>query len=185
MSTENPWLSQIDADTVAYQALLAHLTIDQLNWKPNPETWSIAQILDHLILGSQSYFPLVEQIKAGNYNMPWSGRFPILVRFFGRFLVSSLQPDRKRKMKTFPVWEPSTSTIEEGILERFVAQQDQLKNLIQEVVAGNLLEKVVGSPANGFIVYTLKSAFDILVVHEKRHLEQAKEVVALLPTQQV
>ncbi len=183
MPTENPWLPQIDADTTAYQALLGHLTIEQLNWKSNPETWSIAQILDHLILTSQSYFPLVEQIKAGKYSMPWSGRLPILVRFFGSFLVSSLQPDRKRKMKTFPVWEPSSSTIEAGILERFVAQQDQLKNLTQEVVARNLLEKVVGSPANGFIVYTLKAAFDIIVVHEKRHLEQAKEVVAQLPQQ--
>lgn len=184
MSTENPWLPQIDADTAAYQALLGHLTIEQLNWKSNPENWSIAQILDHLIITSQSYFPLVEQIKAGQYNLPWTGRIPFLVRFFGPFLVSSLQPDRKRKMKTFLVWEPSTSTIEAGILERFVAQQDQLKNLIQEVVAGNLLEKVVGSPANSFIVYTLRAAFDILVVHEKRHLEQAKEVVSQLPPQQ-
>lgn len=183
MSTQNPWIAQIDADTAAYQALLGHLTIEQLNWKPNPETWSVAQILDHLIITSQSYFPIVEQIKAGQYNMPWSGRFPFLVRFFGRFLVSSLQPDRKRKMKTFPVWEPSSSAIEAGVLERFVAQQEQLKDLTQEVIAGNLLEKVVGSPANSFIVYTLRAAFDIMVVHEKRHLEQAKEVVAQLAQQ--
>jgi hypothetical protein len=44
------------------------------------------------------------------------------------------------------------------------------------------LEKgtVISSPANKYIVYKLETAFDIIVAHEERHLEQAKEVLSVL-----
>jgi hypothetical protein len=35
---------------------------------------------------------------------------------------------------------------------------------------------VISSPANRNIVYKLETAFDIIVAHEFRHFEQAKEV---------
>jgi hypothetical protein len=38
---------------------------------------------------------------------------------------------------------------------------------------------VIASPANKNIVYKLETAFDIIVSHEQRHLEQAKEVLVL------
>ncbi len=36
------------------------------------------------------------------------------------------------------------------------------------------------SPANKNIIYTLETAFDIIVTHEQRHLAQAKEVLEML-----
>jgi hypothetical protein len=41
-------------------------------------------------------------------------------------------------------------------------------------------ETVISSPANRFIVYKIGRAFDIIVAHEERHLNQAKEVKAFL-----
>ncbi|MEO0468227.1 MAG: hypothetical protein AAF206_01305 [Bacteroidota bacterium] len=43
----------------------------------------------------------------------------------------------------------------------------------QDLVAAG---KIIHSPANANIVYKLDRAFDIIVVHEERHFEQAKEV---------
>ena len=39
---------------------------------------------------------------------------------------------------------------------------------------------VISSPANKNIVYKLEVAFDIIVSHEQRHLEQAREVLQLI-----
>jgi hypothetical protein len=39
---------------------------------------------------------------------------------------------------------------------------------------------IISSPANKIIVYKLEIAFDIIVAHEKRHLEQAREVLQIL-----
>jgi hypothetical protein len=36
---------------------------------------------------------------------------------------------------------------------------------------------IISSPANKNIEYKLETAFDIIVAHEKRHLEQAREVL--------
>jgi hypothetical protein len=41
---------------------------------------------------------------------------------------------------------------------------------------------VIASPASKMIVYTLDTAFDIIVTHERRHLEQAREVLRQLDT---
>ena len=79
-------------------------------------------------------------------------------------------------MKTFPIWEPSISLVRGDILDQFEKHQQELKQLITS--SEDLLEKgtVISSPANRMIVYKLETAFDIMVAHEKRHLEQAREI---------
>jgi hypothetical protein len=79
-------------------------------------------------------------------------------------------------MKTFPIWEPAISLVRSDILDQFEKHQQELKQLIAS--SEDLLEEgtVISSPANRMIVYKLETAFDIIVAHEKRHLEQAREV---------
>jgi hypothetical protein len=129
---------------------------------------------------NKTYFPIFEQISAGNYKLPWLSRFGFLVNFFGRIILDSVQPDRKKHMKTFPLWEPSQSEIGADILLRFEAHQEELKKLIEN--SSDLLDKntIICSPANKNIVYKLETAFDIIVAHERRHFEQAKEMLALM-----
>ena len=83
-------------------------------------------------------------------------------------------------MKTFPIWEPSTSEISGDIIDRFSRHQEALKHLIESsedlVAAGT----VISSPANKHLVYKLETAFDIIIAHEQRHFEQAREVLAKL-----
>lgn len=79
-------------------------------------------------------------------------------------------------MKTFPIWEPAISLIRGDILDQFEKHQQALKHLITS--SEDLMENgtVISSPANRMIVYKLETAFDIMVAHEKRHLEQAREI---------
>ena len=79
-------------------------------------------------------------------------------------------------MKTFPLWEPSASTIERNILEKFSAHQEELKKWVQSCEDLLVKRRVISSPANKNIVYTLEAAFHIIVAHERRHLNQAKEL---------
>jgi hypothetical protein len=83
-------------------------------------------------------------------------------------------------MKTFPIWEPNTSNVIGDILSRF---QNHKNELVQKIEAAKeLVEKgvVISSPANKNIVYKLETAFDIIVSHEQRHFEQAKEILQLM-----
>lgn len=179
------WLNQIDKTTDEFQNHFGALTNEELNWKPNPETWSIAQNIDHLIVINQTYFPILAELKSGKYKTPFLARFGFVVSFLGKTVLNAVKPDRKKKMKTFSIWEPAKSQISNDILARFSKHQRELK---QEIEASKALidrGAIIFSPANKNIVYTLETAFDIIVNHELRHLEQSKEVLELLKSGQL
>lgn len=174
------WTNQINETTEGFVKNFDSLTPEQLNWKPNANTWSIAQNIDHLIVINETYFPILADLKAGTYKRPFMAKLGFMVSFFGKTVLNAVQADRKKKIKTFPIWEPTTSHISSDIIDRFVKHQTALQ---QQIKASDYLVKkgtVIASPANKNIVYTLETAFDIIVTHEQRHLAQAKEVLEML-----
>jgi hypothetical protein len=176
----NNYVPEIDAVTESFVSAFGSLTNDELNRRLTPESWSIAQIIEHLIIINKSYFPVIESARNGTLKLPIIARIDLVVNFFGKMILKSVQPGSKKKMKTFPIWQPAYSSIPGGILQRFEKHQSELKNLIYESEELLGVKAVIHSPANKHIVYTLESAFDIIIAHEKRHLIQAKEVMQIL-----
>lgn len=174
------WTLQIDKITEHFVVAFGSLSTEQLNWKPNPQTWSIAQNIDHLIVVNETYYPVLTSLKEGTYKTPFIARLGFMVSFLGKTVLNAVKPDRKKKMKTFPVWEPTISQVKDDILDNFKKHQGELSRQIE--TSKDLVEKgtVISSPANKNIVYKLETAFDIIVSHEQRHLEQAKEILQLL-----
>jgi hypothetical protein len=170
------WLQEIDSITTSFREDFQVLNSEQLNWKPNPNSWSIGQVIDHLIVINSTYYPIIKQLKEGSYKLIWLGKIDFVVRFFGDFILKSVNPDRRRKMKTLPIWEPTKSNVDPNIILMFVEQQSLLKENIQNCSALLDQDVVISSPANRIIVYKLERAFDIMVTHERRHLEQAREL---------
>lgn len=179
MST-NRWASALQTNTQQFREAFGALSQAQLNWKPDARTWSIAQNIDHLIVINTSYYPAFEALLAGTYQLSWLARQRWLAAWMGRMILGSVQPDRRRRMKTFPVWEPRASGIPGDIVLRLGQHHEELTQRIATLADG-AAQRVVASPANRRIFYPLDTAFDIIVTHEQRHLAQAREVLALLP----
>ena len=176
----NDWIKQIDKTTIEFQQLFDKLSTEDLNWKPSPSTWSIAQNIDHLIVINKTYFPILGELKSGKFKTPFLGKIDFIVTYLGKLILKAVEPSRKKKTKTFSIWEPSESKIAADILVQFSNHQIKLK---QEILAvKDLVNKgtVIASPANKNIVYKLETAFDVIVTHEQRHLVQAKEVLSQL-----
>lgn len=150
------------------------MTDAQLNIKPNQNTWSIAQNIDHLVTINSSYFPILKEIRNGNYKPPFIAKIGIIPKMLGNTMLKSVQPQNKKKIKTFEIWEPHKGKNITHILNTFTLHQDELKQEIKD--SENILESVISSPANRNIVYTVEKAFEILIAHEKRHLLQAIRV---------
>jgi len=170
------WIIQLDEVTQSFTNDFGKLTQDELNWKTNANQWSVAQNIHHLITVNESYYPILKSLHAQTYSVPWIGKIEFITRFIGKSILDATQPDRRKRSTTFPIWEPTNSTIEGDILNRFVNHQDELKQAIlgsQDFIDNHV---VISSPANKIIVYKLETAFNIIVAHEKRHLEQAREV---------
>ncbi len=175
-----PIIQQIDHVTKAIVTEFGALDQDQLNWKPNAAVWSIAQNIDHLMVINQTYFGIPQLIRSGHYSLPWIGKITFIVSVLGNVILKSVHPSRRKKLKTFPIWEPSKSKIAIDVVQQFVLHQIRLKDLITNSI--DLMERrvVISSPANRNIVYTLEKAFQIIATHEERHLEQAREILRVL-----
>ena len=170
---------EIDIITKSFIGKFGNLSAEQLNWKPNAETWSIGQNIDHLIAINKTYFPVIASIRRGDYKLPFHAGFSFVTSFFGKFILTSVEPARKKKMKTFPIWQPQSSAISTNVFEEFSKQQEVLKQLLNG--SSDLIEsgQVIYSPASKVIVYKLETAFEIIVSHERRHFSQASEILEL------
>lgn len=174
------WQEGFDEITDQFFARFGGLSERDLKWKPDSQSWSIAQIIDHLIVINSSYFEVFREIEQNNYRMPLWGHLSFLVAFFGRLVSQSVQPDRRKKIKTFSIWEPQQSQISDEILNRFREHQSLLKAHVSSFAKAIEQGKVIASPANKFVVYKLETAVDILLAHEKRHFQQAVEIMDLM-----
>lgn len=178
----NLWEKDIQTIVEDTNHQLKGLNKSQLNWKPSPDVWSVAQNLDHLITVNRSYFPVIDKMNEGNYSLPLHAKIPILTSFLGDFIYKSVDPKNLKKITTFSIWEPTSSELDTTIIDRFLDHQERLMNKMRE--SGGLLEKnaIIASPVNRYIVYPLERAFDIIVAHERRHMNQAMDILPLLDT---
>ncbi|MBO2543828.1 DinB family protein [Salegentibacter sp. BDJ18] len=168
---------RLDELTHKFKKTFGELSESQIHKKPDAETWSIAQNLEHLILINESYFPVIDRLRNKNHKKPFTAKLGFLVNFFGKVILKSVQPDTSKKTKTFSIWKPSENKASGDILKRFVEHQEKLKEKILD--SEDLLEQnaVISSPANPKIVYKLDAAFKIILAHEERHLQQAKKLL--------
>jgi hypothetical protein len=173
------WIAQIDAITSDFRSAFDHLSVEQLNWKPTPQKWSIAQNIDHVIVINASYFPIFEDLRKETLELPKLAKWDFIVSYFGKFILKSSQPDRRKRMKTYALWEPTIGELSSDILAQFEEHQNKLKTYIAGSDDLIEFESVIPSPVNKNIVYKLETAFDIIVAHERRHFMQAKEVLEL------
>ncbi len=177
MEATNTWTSALERLSKTFSAEFGHLTAEELNRKPNASTWSIGQVIDHIIKVNETYYPIVEQLQAGAYQTPWTAKLPFLVNWFGDFILKGVEPERKKKIQTFPVWEPAQSEVRADIVAHFAEHQQQLAAIMVQCEPFLKAGTVISSPANKFIVYKLGRAFDIIVAHEERHLNQSRDIL--------
>lgn len=158
-------------------AAFDNLSVQQLNWKPSPDKWSIAQCLDHLVVSNTQYFPVLEKIAAGNFKPGFWERTSPFSRFFGKLMVKELGETPKRKFKSPAVFQPSKSNIEDDIILRFNTHLDKLLNLISVFDKVDLEKTIIKSPSIAFITYNLRDAITIIIQHLHRHINQGVRVL--------
>ena len=173
----NRWLERLDNQSERVKALFGNLNDAELEKKISPKEWSIAQNLKHLMVVNNSYFPTIESVRSGKPKLNFLSKFSFMRGVFGKLILDSVQPDRKRKMQTFPVWEPKELTIENNVVEEFLKHQEKIKQLIADSEDLLLSSAFLPSPANRNIAYSLEDAFEIIVTHGERHINQAAEIL--------
>lgn len=150
---------------------------EQLNWKPSEKSWSVAQCLDHLILTNEQFYPEFDKLAAGKRkNTFWENNSPF-TGFFGRFLVKAVTEDSKKaKAPSKNIVPPSD--LPDDIVAKFERNIADVCSKVESIAGADRQKVVVTSPFLSLMTYRLDDAYSVLVEHTKRHIRQAKRVMA-------
>lgn len=182
-STQSEQLSRLtsaaNAITNETRAGFGSLTAQQLNWKPDANHWSVAQCIDHLVTANAAYYPIFEKVLNGEKKNTFWESLPALPAVWGKMLIKALDPQSTRKLKAPKVFHPSSSSIDEAVIHRFMDQQSQLIRYLKATEDLDLEKIIISSPVTNFITYSVMDAYRIIVTHEKRHILQATRVTEM------
>ena len=146
---------------------------DILRRAPPTGGWSIAEVLEHLIVSADSYLAamraLVEQPGAARA----SGDAMWKPTLAGGLLVASFRSPRKlpapKSYKPGPTPRPR-------VLDEFVQRQEDVGRLITESAGLDWREAKMRSPVAPILRMNLGDALTILVTHAERHAGQIERV---------
>ena len=171
-------VGQLDSVTGQARQNFELLSWEQLNWKPSPEKWSIAQCLEHLIVNNTNYFKSFDAIVNDAYRQTFWQRSSPFTNWFEKKLLEFTAPDPKTKVKAPPSFSPSKTFIYKNIVQRFLDQQEKLLQYFQKLEPlANSKKIIVSSPFSGLVTFKLDTLLLALVNHEQRHINQADKVL--------
>lgn len=153
-------------------AEFASLTHAQLNWKPNPENWSIAQCLDHLVVSDMQYFPVLKKIAEKEHHMSAWEKWNPASGLLGKMLVTTIGEQVTKKVKAPPIFLPDIRKIDLGILDRFQKHLDTMLEYFSTYKDKDLDKIKITSPVSKYVTYSLRHGITILIQHEHRHINQ-------------
>jgi len=148
----------------------------QLNWKPDPSRWSVAQCLEHLVTADRLMTEAASRaLDPASPRTIWQ-RLPFLPALLGTMMVRSQAPGGTRKFVAPSTSRPATSDISPDVLDRFVAQHRVTVEQVQRLDAARAERTIMTSPFVGVITYSVLDGWRLMVAHDHRHIEQAQRV---------
>ncbi|GIN90176.1 PadR family transcriptional regulator [Siminovitchia terrae] len=141
----------------------------QFNSKPDPNSWSIAQVCHHLVLVEEA------SIKAISWGLQDSASTQK-----ERKNVHSILLNRTKKLKAPKIVEPDVKPFEiQQIIDLLSESRKKLMTFLSTIEDESLLaKKSMKHPAIGDL--PLDQWIEQIYVHEQRHIEQIKELKAAL-----
>jgi hypothetical protein len=171
-------VAEAEANSDAARELASGLSTAQLNWRPTPDKWSIAQCLDHLAISSNSfdgYFS--EALARGRKRWPVSIDPAYRPSFMGGLLIKQVNPEGGRNLSAPKIFRPAESSSIDEPLEKFLKQQTRFLEFVRQTSGVDYNKTRIRSPVTPLIRYSLADAFVVTVLHGRRHLAQARRVL--------
>lgn len=167
------WIDEAANVPSKLNILFKELTEEQLNRKPAADKWSIGQLLDHIIVTNEQYFPILERVISGTHKNPFLSRFRYIPDFFGKTILKSVEPETQTKLQTVKKFRPASHVFTLNKIEELKNHQNTLIDFAKASDALDHREVIVTSPVASYIVYSLENTFRIILSHELRHINQA------------
>lgn len=157
--------------------LLAGLTNDEFNWRPDNKRWSIAQCIDHLLVtGADSLSNTrhaIDEARSRGTLSEGPFRYGLIERWF----VRQMDAHSRMRFRSPKGYLPTASGRCHEMAERFEALQDQFLQCIEDANGIDLSKVKVTNPVSRWFKLSLGQEFAFNAAHERRHLWQARQAM--------
>lgn len=169
---------QFDAIASDARELVTGLTPEQGAWRALPESWSVAECLDHLATANRVYLeamrPAAERALADGKKRQGPA-FPGLI---GNWFVSSLEPPAKTwlKGKAPRIIRPRPQPPLDDAATAFFKSHDDAGVFLNRFRDVDLARTHFPNPFVQGVRFSLATGLNVIAAHERRHLWQAWNV---------
>lgn len=151
-------------------------SIQQLNQKPDADSWSVLECFEHLNRYGYFYLPEIEKQLKENAKLEAATDFK--AGWLGNYFAKSMLPKQKlNKMKTFKSMNPIGSQLNMKTLDVFIQQQKKMLDLLDKARQRNLAKIRTGITLSKWITLRLGDTFRVVIYHNLRHIEQAERII--------
>jgi hypothetical protein len=149
----------------------------ELSRRVQPDSWSVAECLDHVALTTRTFSPSMSAAiaKAPKLTAPRALRTGHLAAL----LIRALEPPYRVRHKVIACLVPQTHDFVPA-WNGFLDSQTQLANLIRSTIGLAIDQVSIESPACTHASYRLYGALGILAAHQRRHLWQIERILTAL-----
>lgn len=155
---------------------MSKLSEKQLNWRPNPGIWSIAEVVAHLNSYARYYHPTIQKkIETTRFT---TAKEDFMSSPLGRSAWKSMKLGRlnnvKRKFKAPKGHNPSVDpTLVQGTeVKDFLTQQQELLQIIESSAEVNARKVKIPISISKIVRLRLGDALLFISYHNERHMQQ-------------
>jgi hypothetical protein len=155
--------------------VIRELSDDQVLWRPSPNRWSVAEWFEHLVaVGDDYQMKIREPLLAAWHDSAFED-VPYRRTMMGRCAVFGTRLRTKRSRGRGHLVPPAATAMSAG---RFLTQQSELLDLLDDAREVDLRRIPVGSPLSRLMGPCLGDVIEQLVVLQHSGVEQTNDVIA-------
>jgi hypothetical protein len=173
-------IERLDRVQERIRRLTGELRPDQLLWTPPQGGWSIAQVIEHLLVTDNRYEDRIRAAMARGRARHVTGHgTPWRPSMAGRFLHRSVRQENPNRLTTPAVFVPSLRP-RPSVVPSYLTMLDEIRGLMREAEENDLdLGRLrFSSPAARLLRVNLGDAFLLSVSHAERHAGQIERIRA-------
>ncbi|TNE56415.1 MAG: DinB family protein [Bacteroidetes bacterium] len=152
-------------------------SIDRLQQRTNPDSWTPLEILAHLHQYAEDYLPGIHRAIHRAKARRWSPGPSVEYTARGRRLIRRGNPENGKPYKSYKRYNFGQQAVDRSIIKTFLIQNEQLLRTLQAAQDVDLNRATVPKAHSRIGKYTLGNLLEFLVLHQRRHLDQIGRIL--------
>jgi DinB superfamily len=172
---------QFEQITEDARDLVKGLSEEEFNWRPASGAWSIEECLSHLtMVGGVEIVNIEKAIDEARARGVTAGG-PFEYSAIERLILRETEPPNRHTLSAPKRFQPLHNQPLTGVMPTFYHVQSMFRLHIERADGLDLKRVKVVTPISRFLKVSLGMTFAQAAAHERRHLAQARRVLAKLP----